>query len=373
MVNYLYIHIPFCIKKCIYCDFYSIPFKSQVAEDYVNALCKEIELRKHAARDIGTVFIGGGTPTVISGNEISKILNKVKETFSVRHDAEVTIEANPGTITEGKLAGLREAGVNRISIGIQSLDDHELTVLGRSHTSDDVLYAVTAARKAGFNNISVDLIYGIPGQNMETWVNTLLKAIELLPEHVSTYELTPEKNTPLSDDIKKGRLALPDEEIITEMYYKGIDILQAHGYAHYEISNFARPGYQCIHNLNYWNRGEYLGIGAGAHSFLNGRRTANVRDVFRYVESVNSGMIAVAEDIEITAKEALKELIFLGLRKTEGIDMSRMPDIAKMLKSKAVDELIRHGLLETRDNCLCLTRKGLVLSNEIILRIFEEL
>ncbi|MBI5213790.1 MAG: radical SAM family heme chaperone HemW [Nitrospirae bacterium] len=408
MINYLYIHIPFCIKKCVYCDFYSIPITpllpplakgeiGGVIENYINALCKEIKLRrvkgqvydpwvttyrgsgvKNTDGMLKTIYIGGGTPTMLAEKDISKILDAVGNHYSVRPEAEITIEANPKTITLKKAEALLKAGINRISIGVQSFIDRELSILGRSHNADDAVKAVKDARDAGFKNISIDLIYGIPffksqisnlKSQIQSWEYSLQKALELNTEHISAYELTPEKNTPLHEDISKGRLIMPDEEVIAEMYYRAIDMLTQRGYNHYEISNFAKPGYECIHNLNYWNRGEYLGVGSGAHSFFNDKRACNVKDVSQYIEIVNKGEIPVTEETEITGDEALRETIFLGLRKTEGIDMSMMPDEKNRLIKKAADELASHGLVESENNILRLTRKGLLLSNEVIVRV----
>jgi oxygen-independent coproporphyrinogen-3 oxidase len=193
--------------------------------------------------------------------------------------------------------------------------------------------------------------------------------MELSPEHISTYELTPEKDTPLYDDIKNGRIAMPEEEAVSEMYYKGIDMLKYHGYIHYEISNFAKPGRECIHNLNYWNRGEYIGIGAGSHSFFNKKRIVNIKDVMRYIETINKGMTPVDEEVEMTSDEALKEFIFLGLRKTEGINTRHLPAEKRFAFNKAVKTLVSHGLVELNDNYLRLTRKGFIISSEVIVQI----
>lgn len=380
MVNYLYIHIPFCIKKCIYCDFYSIPFKSRISGDYIKALCKEIESRKDVVDNLTTIYIGGGTPTILSEKEITGLLQAVRDNYVIDLDAEITIEANPLTISEDKAKKLLDSGINRISIGIQSLIDKELITLGRSHNANDAISAIKCVRKAGFKNVSIDLIYGIPlyksqipNPKSQNWQYSLKKALELSPEHISTYELTPEKDTPLYEDIKSGRLAMPDERVISEMYYKGIDILKEHGYVHYEISNFAKPGYECRHNLNYWNRGEYLGIGAGAHSFFDGKRIGNARDINYYIESIDNNRIPVAEEHYISNDEALKEFIFLGMRKTDGIDMELLPDEKRVLIKKAVEDLASHGLVELHGNCLRLTRKGLILSNEVIVQVLLSL
>jgi oxygen-independent coproporphyrinogen-3 oxidase len=382
MVNYLYIHIPFCIKKCIYCDFYSIPLKSQIVGDYIKALCREIGLRKDVVGDLTAIYIGGGTPTILSEKEIAGLLKSMRDNYIIDPDAEITIEANPRTISEDKARKLLDLGINRMSIGIQSLIDKELITLGRSHNAEDAIKAVKDVRSAGFKNISIDLIYGIPLPKfqisnfkfqIQNWEYSLQKALELSLEHISTYELTPEKDTPLYEDIKSGRLAMPEEGVISEMYYKGIDMLKEHGYIHYEISNLSKLGYECRHNLNYWNRGEYLGIGAGAHSFFGGKRTGNAKDISHYIESINNNKMPVADEHYITNDEALKEFIFLGMRKTDGVDMKLLPDKKRVLMKKAVEELSYHGLVEVKGNYLRLTRKGLILSNEVIVQVLLSL
>lgn len=372
MVNYLYIHVPFCIAKCDYCDFYSIPVESSAAPDiknYADALLAEMNLRRGVAADLLTVYLGGGTPTLFSAEEIAAVVSAAREIFSIAPEAEITIEANPGTVTARQLAALREAGINRISIGMQSLSGRELCTLGRSHDAEDALSAVKSARSAGFDNISLDLIYGIPGQDPSAWKDTVSRAIELLPEHISAYELTPEENTLFHARLAAAFYELPDEELVIEMYYAAVGMLKAHGYLHYEISNFAMPGYECLHNLNYWNRGEYLGLGAGAHSFVNGRRTGNKRDVGYYMEAVRSAQVLTDEEIIITEQEAFRENIFLGLRKTHGIDLELMAESGRLLNNRAVDELINSGHIEIENNYLRLTTKGLVLSTEIMLRL----
>jgi oxygen-independent coproporphyrinogen-3 oxidase len=374
MVHYLYIHIPFCIAKCDYCDFYSIPIGRSGADKfskYVGALLKEMDLRRDLAGNLRTVYLGGGTPTLFSAEQVAAILSGVRENFSLVSGAEITIEANPGTVSERQLAALREAGANRISIGIQSLMGRELSTLGRSHTVEDSFAAVNAARKAGFDKISVDLIYGIPGQDLELWKDTMSRALELLPEHLSAYELTPEENTPLHAKLARGVYALPDEALVIEMYYAALEKMKAHGYFHYEISNFAKPGSESVHNLNYWDRGEYLGVGAGAHSFFKGKRTSNIPHLDSYMESINSSVMPVDEELAVTEQDEFNEMIFLGLRKIKGIDLRLIPDKERLIKNKAVDALRRHGLIEIEDLYLRLTAKGLVLSTEVMVQILS--
>jgi|SRR5208283_679157 len=375
MVNYLYIHIPFCIAKCYYCDFYSIPVARSGAGEikkYAEALLDEMSLRRDIAGDLLTVYMGGGTPTLFSAAEVAAILSGAREIFSIVPGAEISIEANPGTITDRQLAALREAGINRISIGIQSLSGSELCTLGRSHNVEDALSAVKSARQAGFDNISLDLIYGIPGQNMDVWLDTMSRALELSPEHISAYELTPEENTILHTRLTDGYYELPDEELVIEMYYAAVSTMKSDGYLHYEISNFAKPGYECIHNLNYWNRGEYVGIGAGAHSFFNSRRTGNKRDVSYYLEAVKSASLPLDEEINVTEQDVFIEMIFLGLRKTEGINLGLMAESGRLINNRAADELMRRGLIEIEDNHLRLTSKGLVLSSEVMVQLMAE-
>jgi len=375
MVHYLYIHIPFCIAKCDYCDFYSIPLGRSGADKswkYVNALLKEMELRRDSAGNLRTVYLGGGTPTLLSSEQVAAILSGVREIFAIAAGAETTSEASPGTVSGRQLAALRETGINRVSIGVQSLSGRDLCTLGRSHTAEDSFAAVSAARSAGFENISLDLIYGIPGQNMDIWKYTMGRALELLPEHVSAYELTPEESTPLHNKLARGFYALPEEALVIEMYYAALEKMKAHGYLHYEISNFAKRGYESVHNLNYWDRGEYLGVGAGAHSFFKGMRTGNIPDLARYVELINSAVMPVGEEISLTEQDEFNEMIFLGLRKTAGIDTGRGPDKEWLLKNRAVDALRRHGLVEIEDRCLRLTVKGLVMSTEVMVQILSE-
>ena len=376
MVNYLYIHIPFCIAKCDYCDFYSIPVGRSGADEswkYVYALLKEMDFRRDIAGNLRTVYLGGGTPTLLSAEQVGAILSGAREIFSIDSGAEITIEANPGTVSERQLAALRATGINRVSVGMQSLSGRELCTLGRSHTAEDSFAAVSAARKAGFDNISLDLIYGIPGQHMDIWNNTMSRALELFPEHVSAYELTPEESTLLHAKLARGVYALPDEALVIEMYYAALEKMKAHGYLHYEISNFAKRGYESVHNLNYWDRGEYLGVGAGAHSFFKGKRTGNMPDLARYMESINNLVMPVDEEIAVTEQDEFTEMIFLGLRKTEGIDMRLIPDKEWLLKNKAVDALRRHGLIEIEDRYLRLTGKGLVMSTEVMVQILSEI
>ena len=377
MAECLYIHIPYCVRKCIYCDFLSIPFDVQAARRYIKSLCLELELRKISAERLRTIFIGGGTPTLLPRDCFVQLFRCLRENFAFTPGIEITVEANPGTVSASGIESLLSLGINRMSIGIQSFDDSELKTLGRIHTSDEALEALSLLKNTGFENFSVDLMYGIPGQTMETWKATLSKAAGLLPVHISSYELTPEEGTPLARLIKNNAVRMPEEGLVLDMYDHAIDFLQGKGFEHYEISNFALPGGRCIHNLNYWDRGEYIGAGAGAHSFIEGVRSQNTGDIKTYVNSLTKAIIpddilAETGATEISPDEALKEFIFLGLRKTEGIDLAqakkKTPDFPE-----ACAELIDSGHLAIKDERLRLTRKGRPLSNMVIVRLFERL
>jgi len=375
----LYVHIPFCLKRCIYCDFVSGIYEPEKEIAYLAAVKKEII-------DIGdkplfnTLYIGGGTPTALSTNALSDLVTHIFKHIPLVESYEATIEANPWTLDMEKLRAIHSSGINRVSIGVQSFNDNELNFLGRLHSSKDAEQAVYLARDAGFENIGIDLIYGVPGQDMNSWKKTLEKTVNLKPKHISTYELTAEKGTVLYEYLKNN--VKPDEDRIIEMYEYAIDYLSSKGFIHYEISNFAMSGYFCRHNLNYWNRGEYLGVGLGAHSFTlstpaveYGRRFYNIDNLEDYMKAINEGMSPVKGSEDITEDNALSEAIFLGLRKTEGINLkafyeSYRKDILTHYQ-KEIKELREAGLIILDRNHLKLTGKGLLLSNEVFRRFMH--
>ena len=366
-VSSLYIHIPFCVKKCSYCDFFSVPYDASSAHAYTDALCKELYLKSKSAHRLKTVYIGGGTPSLLPDKCFSQIFSCLGDNFQISHDAEISVEANPGTLNESKVNLLLSLGVNRMSLGVQSFNDDELNVLGRIHTADDALRSLGLIRNAGLQNYSLDLIYGIPGQSMDSWCESIVKAVDCSPMHISTYELTLEKGTPLYNVMK-----MPEEELVLAMYTYTIDYLASHGYKHYEISNFALHGFQCFHNLNYWDRGGYIGAGAGAHSFVNGIRSHNVKDIHDYSERLNNGLIPETEVLKISPAEALKEFLFLGLRKRTGISICKTTLFGVDIIS-ACKEMLEAGYFEVKDDSLRLTRNGIVLSNSVIVRLFGNL
>ena len=370
MTDFLYVHVPFCIRKCIYCDFFSVPYDESLARTYINALCKELYLKKDFVDKLKTVYIGGGTPSLLPDECFVELFECLNDNFNLCSDAEITVEANPGTINESGINTLLSLGVNRLSIGIQSFNDDELTILGRIHTSEDAIRSIEIIRKKGLRNFSIDLMYGIPGQTTNSWHSSISKAVELSPAHISAYELTPEGKTPLCELIESNKIRMPDEEMILEMYNHTIDYLSSFGYEHYEISNFALSGFRCIHNLNYWDRGEYVGAGAGAHSFSNETRLRNTEHLQTYIENLNCGIIPQIEETTVMRQEAHKEFLFLGMRKTEGISIAKSEEFGLNIFG-ASRELIDEGYLEVEKGYLKLTRRGIMISNTVIVRLFE--
>jgi len=376
MAESIYIHIPFCIKKCIYCDFFSVPYDESTAYAYTGALCKELFLKKHFGGKLRSVYIGGGTPSLLPEECFRQIFSCLKDNYNLSPCTELTVEANPGTLSESKIYLLLCLGMNRLSIGVQSFNNEELKVLGRIHTSEEALRSITLIRKTGLRNFSIDLIYGIPIQSFNSWCESLSKAAECSPAHISTYELTPEKGTILFDLINNpplypvSNLKMPPEDSILDMYNYAIDSMANNGYEQYEISNFAKPGFQCIHNLNYWDRGEYIGAGAGSHSFINGVRSRNVEDIHTYINQLSRDVIPEEDTIYLTLQDSLREWIFLGLRKTQGISIKRAQNEGLDFLP-ACREMIDSGHIEVRDDTCRLTRKGVVISNTIIAKLFE--
>ena len=377
----LYIHIPYFLKRCSYCDFISGIYNPALADSYISALKIEIS-RLPNKHPISTLFIGGGTPTTLSTDQLHSLLNTVFQHFSFIENYEATIEANPGTLDIKKLTLLRQAGINRLSIGMQSFNDQELALLGRIHSSEEARRSIEIGREAGFTNIGIDLIYGLPGQTQDSWHYNLKTAVSLRPQHISAYELTFEKDTELSLFMKNpanaSLISQDCEEEIIDMYYHAIDYLDSKGYAHYEISNFAKNDKECRHNLNYWDRGTCYAAGIGAHSFVDKVRSANISDINKYIQTFSQGNLPFQDPRFITDEEAFSEALFLGMRKTRGVCIE---SFAKRYKKnlltiyvKEIKELTAMGLIEiSASECsyeseLRLTRRGLVLSNEVFER-----
>ena len=384
----LYIHIPFCVKKCDYCDFLSFPADNRTQRRYVDAVQKEIIYygALYPDRKITTIFIGGGTPSWLDEEEIVRILHTVREAFAVEHDAEITIECNPGTATAHKLIRYREAGINRISIGLQSAHNEELALLGRIHTWEQFLKTYDLARKAGFSNINVDLMSALPGQTLETFSDTLKKVLALKPEHLSAYSLMIEEGTPFYEryrEDEKHREAgeptelLPDEEqeyAVTKLTQR---VLMEAGYHWYEVSNFAKPGYECRHNIGYWKRADYLGIGIGAASLIDNVRYANVRDLEEYCkeceslwEELNIRKTLCSSTEPVTREEQMEEFMFLGLRMTEGVSRAEFEQYfgttIEAVYGDVLRQLQKEGLLMKQEGRICLTERGMDVNNYVV-------
>ena len=296
----LYIHVPFCVRKCRYCGFYSTAFSPGSADAFISGLKHEAALYRNDFRNraFSSIYIGGGTPTVLSSKQFGLLVGVIRDNFLFADGVEFTVEANPNTVTHEKLSLMRSQGVNRLSLGVQSFSDEILQTLGRLHTTEQATEAFRLARSVGFENISIDLIYGIPGQTIADWDETLNAAIALKPEHVSAYSLSLDVGSQFMRAAEAGEFALPDEEICAAMYERAVITLNTAGYGRYEISNFSLPGYECRHNLNYWARGEYVGLGPGAWSFISGKRYANIADTTEYVQRLSSGR-TIIDDQEI--------------------------------------------------------------------------
>jgi oxygen-independent coproporphyrinogen-3 oxidase len=374
MPGFLYVHIPFCVKKCLYCDFVSGVYDRGKEAVYVATLRDEI-IGISGRSTFQTLYIGGGTPTILSSDALNGLIRHTFKTLKFDGNYEATIETNPGVMDGETLRAIRSPGINRVSIGIQSFDDGELRLLGRIHSAAEAEEAVLHAFSAGLQNVGIDLLYGIPGQNIETWKKTLERAVRLGPKHISAYELTPAEGTVLSSFIRQKRLEVPEEESIIGMYNPAIDYLAKEGYLQYEISNFSLPGYECRHNLNYWNGGDYSGVGLGAHSHVNRVRFHNTDNFEEYIRLLSQGISPIKEKEELTSDESVREALFLGLRKTAGVNLKRMSelhgtDLARSL-GETMEMLSRERLIEQDDGSsnIRLTRRGLLLSNEVFVKL----
>ena len=379
----LYVHIPFCLRKCRYCDFLSAPQTDIDRERYVKALIREIKTQKDcpAGRPVDTVFFGGGTPSVLSADQIGRIMDALREVFLILPDAEVSLETNPGTADFDKLSAFKKAGINRLSMGVQSMHDEELRLLGRIHTADQALEAFKTARAAGFDNINIDLMSALPGQTFDSWADSLRQAVEWRPEHISAYSLIIEPGTPFSALYDAGELPpLPDEETDRKMYHYTREYLAQHGYGRYEISNYALKGRECRHNSGYWTGHPYLGFGIGAASYVNGARFSNIPDFETYiVEMEKAGIPAEIEQVygkvrteihSLTEQEKMEEFMFLGLRMTAGVKTSDFASrFGKSLDEVYGDVIRRHlaqGLLQRTPEGFCLTERGTDVSNYVM-------
>ena len=381
----LYLHFPFCERKCRYCDFLSGPAGDETREEYIGLLYREIEQRAgeiNAAEKntvaVDTIFIGGGTPSLMTPAQAVRVMDTIRRCYHVLPDAEISMEVNPGTVDPEKLRGFKAAGINRLSIGVQSFDDSELRLLGRIHTAAEARETFLAAREAGFDNINLDLMSALPGQNIETWSRTLEEAVSLGPEHISAYSLIIEEGTPLASLLDAGKLPdLPSEEEDRRMYHFTKQYLASKGYRRYEISNYAREGYECRHNCGYWTGHEYLGLGLGASSYLDGERFKNPDEMDEYRKAVmklndhNSAETLQCERQKLTQKDCMEEFMFLGLRMTDGVSEREFErrfgvNPEDIFGSVLHRHLEQNVICRTPDHRISLTEYGLDVANYVM-------
>lgn len=375
----LYVHIPFCVQKCAYCDFLSMTAESTVKSAYIRKLKEEIRVRSSAFadREIVSVFIGGGTPSILHGHLIAEVMDVIRSHFHVLPEAEVTIECNPGTISADKLSFYKKAGINRLSIGLQSAQDKELQLLGRIHSYEDFLASYDCARKNGFTNINVDLMSALPGQTLKSWEQTLKRVVMLRPEHISAYSLIIEEGTPFyklygydDETRKRGEkpLFLPSEEEERQMYQFTKSFLEQKGYRRYEISNYARPGRECIHNVGYWTRVDYLGVGLGAASLVDNWRFSNVTNMTEYLKTDFSNVENI-EYQELTKNAQMEEFMFLGLRMQQGINRAtffeQFDTPVESVFGASLERMKQQGLIVEQGGQICLTDLGFDVSNYV--------
>jgi len=362
----LYVHIPFCLTRCGYCDFNTYAGLDHLAGGYVDMLVKEAGLwaTDWESLEFVSFFFGGGTPTTLPAARLVRLLDDLRGVFAFVPEAEITSEANPDTLDEAYLSALLEAGVTRLSMGVQSFDPEVLTALERIHSPEAALRAFAAARQAGFGNVNLDLIYGACGETLDSWRRTLEWAIDLGPEHLSCYALTVEPATPLGRKVAAGLVPAPDPELQADMYESACALLADAGYEHYEVSNWARPGYRCLHNMGYWEGRPYLGLGAGAHSYRDRVRWWNVRPPQQYMATLAAGMKPVSGREMLSEEENKLERLLLGLRVADGVP-------AIWVDPSRAEPFLAEGLAEHRNGRLALTDRGLFLANEVVLELVE--
>ncbi|MBR4086097.1 MAG: oxygen-independent coproporphyrinogen III oxidase [Lachnospiraceae bacterium] len=372
----IYIHIPFCVKKCKYCDFLSGPGDEDTKAQYIEALCCEIQEKSNRYRqyEVTSIFFGGGTPTAVEAKMLCRVLAVVKERFDVKTDAEITIEMNPGTVKKEALILYKKAGVNRVSLGLQSIHNEELQRLGRIHTYEQFLETYEQVRAVGFENVNIDLMSALPGQDMESYKKSLERVTQLIPppEHISAYSLIIEEGTPFYEKYEQGKLDLPVEEVEREMYHLTKVYLKEQGYERYEISNYAKPDRECVHNIGYWQRKNYVGFGIGAASLIENERFSNGEDLQEYLENpcdceINHQCLSVEEQME--------EYMFLGLRMCQGVSIKgfyqSFGSTLNQVYGQVMEKHIKNGLLEQKEGWIRLTEAGMDVSNYVMADFLE--
>lgn len=375
----IYIHIPFCVRKCAYCDFTSFAGRLSRTEEYVEAVCREMRAQAavFGSRRVNTVYLGGGTPTLLQGEQVRCLLDTLRCCFDLAPQAEITMEANPGTMTPGNLAAYREAGVNRLSLGVQSFDDGLLAVIGRIHTARQADAAARMAARAGFDNLSFDLMVGLPGQTVVQWKDTLAHALSLHPTHLSCYGLILEEGTPLSEQARRGTCApMPDDDAIATMDETTEQMTRENGLNRYEISNYARPGCECRHNLVYWSCLPYLGLGCAAHSDMDGKRFFNPSDWDAYMHLTRDAQPKRADEGNAGLKERRFERMMMGLRMTRGVNIDRfVRDFGAQPEDvwpRTIARMTSGGLMHRAEGHLALTARGMMVMNAVLVEMMEE-
>ncbi|MBM7623140.1 radical SAM family heme chaperone HemW [Sporohalobacter salinus] len=368
----LYIHFPFCIKKCHYCDFNSVAWQDELAAEFFTALCEEVKMvaAEYNHPILKSIFLGGGTPSCFSGQAIVNLLLLLKEEFDLKEGLEVTIEANPGTINQDKLIAFKEAGINRLSFGVQSFDNQILNKLGRIHTADEARDNYYLAREVGFTNINLDLIFAVPGQELSEWRTTLDFALQLTPEHLATYNLKIEPGTKLGDDLARGRIDPVSQDLDLEMYQLTKDLLIDNGYEHYEISNFSKLGYRSKHNQIYWKNRPYLALGPGAHFYDGKVRGNNLESIGKYINIIDTGKRPIENEERLSREDKIIETIILGLRLKEGISIlefeEEFGESIYNIYNEELTELNEQELIKINSQKISLTEKGMVLANDVL-------
>ena len=372
----LYLHIPFCARKCAYCDFLSFSCGTEIQKRYVAQLIEEIKTASAGFRDtsVTSVFVGGGTPSILRSEEIVRIFDVLRNTFNIEETAEISMEANPGTVTKEKLLDYRKAGINRLSFGLQSADNGELKALGRIHTYEEFLESYHMARACGFDNINVDLMSALPGQTVDSWLETLKKVAALEPEHISAYSLIIEEGTPFYElyGEDRGENLLPDEDSEREMYHQTKTVLKELGYERYEISNYAKPGFECRHNVGYWTNVPYLGLGLGASSCIDGCRFQNTSDLEEYL---NGGAGVRHEELALSEQDMQEEYFFVGLRMVRGVSLKQFEEQfgipADQVYPGLLERLVREGVVEQVGDMFRLTEYGMDVSNYVMAEFLQ--
>lgn len=376
----LYIHIPFCARKCAYCDFLSFPQTKETIQKYVEKLITEIHWagKQYGGRSVSSIFVGGGTPSILEAEQMTAIMRAVRESFHIEEAAEISMEANPGTVTEEKLQAYKSAGINRISFGLQSADNRELQLLGRIHTYEEFLESFEMARNCGFDNINVDLMSALPGQTVESWEDTLTRVAKLNPEHISAYSLIIEEGTPFFEKYgeERGNGLLPDEDAEREMYHRTKAILREMGYERYEISNYAKAGKECRHNIGYWTGIPYLGLGLGASSYMDGHRFCNNGDLEEYLANEPGERF---EELVLTEQDLQEEYFYVGLRLVKGVSLKQFEEqfgvSAESVYPGLMERMIRDGGAELygKDELyFCLTDFGMDVSNYFMSQFLQD-